>query len=55
MSFVVKPSSNLVPRPQADAIVVARNEPFDKAHDHNHPAKPVRLSDVRYKEIFTSP
>ena len=55
MSFVVKPSSNLVPRPQADAIVVARNESFDKAHDQAHPAKPVRLSDVEHQEIFTSP
>jgi len=42
---VVKPSS----------ILVARNEPFDEAHDQNHPPEPERLSDVRYKEIFTSP
>ena len=47
MSFVVKPSLNLVPRPQADAIVVARNEPFDKAHDQDHPAS--KVSDVGTK------
>ena len=49
MSFVVKPTLNLVPMPQADAIVVARNEPFDKAHDQNHPAS--KVSDVGYEAL----